>query len=147
MENIDTKTATSISMESSSKIASFDGVDMAVTKQNGVRKHYRNVYEDGILRYIANSAYLIHFGEKGERPYLNILLLCVPLAIICDAAGADKAVTFVFSLLGICPLAYVSRFFYSISHSHRHNTQTTGNDWDTSLRTSQSTRIQLWVDC
>ena len=74
--------------------------------QNLIRKatlEYR--YSEGILRYVCNSAWLIHFGEKGERPYLNVLLICVPLAIICDAAGASKAATFVFSLLGICPLA------------------------------------------
>eukprot|EP00938_MAST-03A_sp_MAST-3A-sp1_P004344 g4344.t1 len=102
MEGIDTKTATTI--ESGSKVSGFDGVEMNV-KQSKVRKQYRDVYSEGILRYVCNSAWLIHFGEKGERPYLNVLLICVPLAIICDAAGASKAATFVFSLLGICPLA------------------------------------------
>jgi len=89
----------------STKVAGFDGVEMSVSSNDQVKKTYRNVYEDGMLRYIVNSASLIHFGEQGERPYLNVLLLCVPLAIICDAADADKALTFVFSLLAICPLA------------------------------------------
>ena len=102
MEDIDTKTATTV--ENGTKVSGFDGVEMNV-KQDEVKKQYPDVYADGICAYLCNSAWLIHFGEKGERPYLNVLLICVPLAIICDAAGADKAATFVFSLLGICPLA------------------------------------------
>eukprot|EP01039_Chlorochromonas_danica_P019241 gene19241-23266_t len=47
-----------------------------------------------------DSAYEIFFTS-----WLNVLLACVPIAIICYIGGWSSVATFVFSLLALAPLA------------------------------------------
>lgn len=58
------------------------------------------VLRDGWKAYLARSFREFFLGSK-----LNILLLAVPIAILCKIADFGDGPLFVFSLLGLCPLA------------------------------------------
>jgi len=61
-------------------------------------KHH--VEDDDWPTYVKASLMSMFFGTK-----LNILLVCVPLAILSNTLGWDGSVTFIMALLALCPLA------------------------------------------
>merc|ERR1712072_950234 len=55
---------------------------------------------DGFSMYLQRAIQELFFRNK-----LNYLLLCVPLAMMSKGGGWGDGLTFMFSLLAICPLA------------------------------------------
>ena len=58
------------------------------------------VLDAGICHYLKHSFTEFFFGSK-----MNILLLCIPLAVIAQIGKWDESILFVISLSALCPLA------------------------------------------
>ena len=63
-------------------------------------------------------------GELFLGSKLNVLLLFLPVAMVSDAAGWDSSITFVSSLLALCPLA--ERIGFATEHMALHTNATIG---------------------
>ena len=64
----------------------------------GIRKH--RAEDDDWPTYMRASLSALLFGSK-----LNVLLVCVPLAMLSSAFGWDGSLTFALALAALCPLA------------------------------------------
>ena len=66
----------------------------------GAKPEKHHVADDEWGEYLKNSLTELFFGSK-----LNVLLFLLPVAIASDVFGWDGSITFVASLLALCPLA------------------------------------------
>ena len=54
---------------------------------------------------IFKSVYMMLFGEEGERPYTNVFLVLLPLALTSWQLGWAPTATFLLALFAMIPLA------------------------------------------
>lgn len=88
-------------------------------EEQNQRRVWPSVMRYGWKAYMVRSLRGIFLTSK-----LNILLLCLPVALVCKAGSFGDAPVFVFSLLALCPLA--ERISYVTDEMAKYTNQTIG---------------------
>jgi hypothetical protein len=63
------------------------------------------VLAKGWCHYLKHSLKVLAIGEPGDRPWLNVLLVAMPLAFMSGGLGWGNGLTFALALLSMCPFA------------------------------------------
>ena len=87
-----------------SSLRHLDEIPLSASTKR-LKTQHPSVLQQGFKAYLKNSLRVLTVGEPGDRPWLNVLILLVPIAFAADGFQWTNGITFALALLAICPFA------------------------------------------